>query len=216
MSTGGNRNALNKPFDSKGEREWSHGFCDCFGDFGTCKFYCHSALIQQWWTTHFPGCISWFFPCIIYSQNKTRLEALERTGQPHPSGGDSIGGDCCIHAGLTFCGCGWVLQVLFFNFFLQAMVLNHHFRLGLVPLSGIATASRVAAAAIAWLHAAALLANSPKEAGKLNLKSAAWCPIKAKISTALFWSRFYLDLVDALSFMFGIRVVLLNLKLLWR
>ncbi|KAF8510657.1 PLAC8 family-domain-containing protein [Hysterangium stoloniferum] len=93
MNAGGNRNTLNKPFNGSGEREWSHGFCDCFGDASTCL-------------------ISWCFPCVIYSQNKSRYEHLEQKGYPHPSGGDSIGGDCCLHACLTGClGVGCLLQM---------------------------------------------------------------------------------------------------------
>ncbi|KAF8589183.1 PLAC8-domain-containing protein [Ramaria rubella] len=93
MNAGGNRNAKNVPFNSTGEREWSNGLCDCCGDCGTC-------------------CIAWFCPCIVYSQNKSRIEHLEKWGFPHPSGGKSCSGDCCIHCLLTGCGgWGWILQM---------------------------------------------------------------------------------------------------------
>ncbi|CAG7847057.1 SubName: Full=Uncharacterized protein {ECO:0000313/EMBL:CCA68207.1} [Serendipita indica DSM 11827] len=92
MVAGGNRNAENKPYDSKGEREWSNGLCGCFGDCLTC-------------------CVATWCPCIVYGQNKSRIEHLEAQGYPHPDGGDSCGGDCCLHAFLSCFGFGWVLQI---------------------------------------------------------------------------------------------------------
>ncbi|TCD59890.1 hypothetical protein EIP91_011257 [Steccherinum ochraceum] len=88
-----NRNVLNKPYNHNNERPWSHGLFTCFGDCSTCF-------------------VSWLCPCIIWSQNKSRLEYLEHTGQPHPDGGESFGNDCLIHGVLTACGgLGWVLQI---------------------------------------------------------------------------------------------------------
>ncbi|ETW76056.1 hypothetical protein HETIRDRAFT_390466 [Heterobasidion irregulare TC 32-1] len=89
---GGNRNASNKSYGPNGERGWSHGICSCFGDCGTC-------------------CLSFWCPCIAYSQNKHRLEHLEQHGAPHPEGGESCTGDCAIHTLLNCFGCGWVLQI---------------------------------------------------------------------------------------------------------
>ena len=58
------------------------------------------------------GCVAWWCPCIVYGQNKTRLEYLDKTGQAHPDGGESFGNDCLIHGLLTCCGgWGWILQV---------------------------------------------------------------------------------------------------------
>lgn len=37
VTPGGNRNPANKPLNANGEREWTHGLCDCFGDCGTCE-----------------------------------------------------------------------------------------------------------------------------------------------------------------------------------
>src|SRR6266481_8028210 len=54
MNAGGNRNALNQPTDAKGEREWSYGFCDCFGDCGTCDQY----LVLLFCPVFDPECIS--------------------------------------------------------------------------------------------------------------------------------------------------------------
>jgi len=90
---GGNRNALNKPFAADGAREWSYGVFDCFSDASTFV-------------------LGWFCPCVVFSQNKTRLEHLDRTGTPHPAGGDGLGGDCVTYGALAVCcGLGWVLQI---------------------------------------------------------------------------------------------------------
>ncbi|PVG00811.1 PLAC8-domain-containing protein [Serendipita vermifera] len=92
-SGGGNRNVKNIPFDSKGEREWSNGLCSCFGDCLTC-------IVAAW------------CPCIVFSQNKTRLQHMETQGYPHPEGGESCGSDCMLHCLLTAClGAGWILQI---------------------------------------------------------------------------------------------------------
>ncbi|KAH8085981.1 PLAC8-domain-containing protein, partial [Cristinia sonorae] len=93
-SSGGNKNAMSKPFDRNGSRPWSHGLFSCFGDCSTCL-------------------TAWCCPCIVWGQNKTRLEHLERTGQPHPDGGESCGSDCMLHLLLDVCGgWGWVLAVV--------------------------------------------------------------------------------------------------------
>lgn len=58
------------------------------------------------------GCVACWCPCIVYGQNKTRVEHLETQGYPHPEGGDSCGGDCWLHCLLTACvGFGWIVQV---------------------------------------------------------------------------------------------------------
>ncbi|TFK59454.1 PLAC8-domain-containing protein [Pluteus cervinus] len=90
---GGNRNVKNLPMNN-GHREWSHGLCDCCDDAETCI-------------------VSWFCPCIVYAQNKRRLEYLERNGVPDPEhGGDACSGDCCLHLTITgCCGLGWLLQI---------------------------------------------------------------------------------------------------------
>jgi len=91
--TGGNRNIADKPYDWRGEREWTHGLCDCFGTCGT-------------W------CTAFWCPCITYGLNRSRRLALERNGFPHPEGGYSCGGDCLLFALVhTVTGCGWVLEV---------------------------------------------------------------------------------------------------------
>jgi len=90
---GGNRNALSKPLDSQGQREWSYDVFDCFSDVGT-------------------FCLGWWCPCIVFSQNKSRLEHLNRNGTPHPQGGEAMGGDCLTYGGLAVCcGLGWILQI---------------------------------------------------------------------------------------------------------
>ncbi|KIL64764.1 hypothetical protein M378DRAFT_186648 [Amanita muscaria Koide BX008] len=91
---GGNRNVKNIPFNPSGKREWSHGLCDCFADFGTC-------------------CFAYLCPCMVYSQVKHRLEYLNTHGRPDPNhGGSGFDGDCFLHGCLTFClGAGWILQI---------------------------------------------------------------------------------------------------------
>ncbi|KAL5498730.1 hypothetical protein ACEPAH_2085 [Sanghuangporus vaninii] len=87
------RNVKGIPRDGNGEREWSHGCSDCFGDCGTCLF-------------------GWCCPCMLYSQIQTRYNHLESRGTPHPDGGDSCGGDCFLHCLLTSClSAGWILQI---------------------------------------------------------------------------------------------------------
>ncbi|KAG9003533.1 hypothetical protein FRB94_003053 [Tulasnella sp. JGI-2019a] len=90
---GGNRNALNKPFNTSGDREWSYGLCDCCSDFGT-------------W------CLSCWCPCMQYSKNKTRLEFLDRNGRPEPNGGEACGSGCWTYGCLAaWCGLGWIMQI---------------------------------------------------------------------------------------------------------
>jgi len=56
--------------------------------------------------------VAWWLPCVIYGQNKTRLEHLERQGYPHPEGGEACGGDCFTHGALTVCcGLGCLVQM---------------------------------------------------------------------------------------------------------
>jgi len=93
VNGGGNRNPENKPYDSKGEREWTNGLCSCFGDCGTC-------------------CVACWCPCITYNSNKSRRQALEQSGAPHHDGGENCGSDCFLF-GLIHCftSFGWVLEV---------------------------------------------------------------------------------------------------------
>ncbi|KAJ7281372.1 PLAC8 family-domain-containing protein [Mycena rebaudengoi] len=94
VAAGGNRNAANKMFDANGKREWSHGLCDCFGDFGTC-------------------CVAWWCPCITYGKNKARLQHLTAQGFPDPEGGGSCNGPCWGYCCLTtFTGFGFILQAI--------------------------------------------------------------------------------------------------------
>ncbi|TDL24553.1 PLAC8-domain-containing protein [Rickenella mellea] len=98
------KNAKGIPYGADGNREWSNGLFGCFDDCGTCL-------------------LSWCCPCIVYAQNKSRYEHLDRQNGPHPSGGDSCNGDCFIHGCLTFWGCGWVLQMG------QRGTLRHRYRI---------------------------------------------------------------------------------------
>ncbi|KAJ7065305.1 PLAC8-domain-containing protein [Mycena amicta] len=93
MKQGGNRNALGKPLNSSGKREWSHGLCDCFGACGTC-------------------CYSCWCPCIVHGQNKQRIQHLEDQGSPNPDVG-CCSGSCWAHCCLTsFFGVGFILQCI--------------------------------------------------------------------------------------------------------
>ena len=83
--SGGNRNALNKPFNPQGRREWSFGLCGCFDECGTCLF-------------------SWCCPCFSFGKNMSRFQYLESQGRAHPSGGDMCNSDCCVYLALMYCG----------------------------------------------------------------------------------------------------------------
>ncbi|KAJ7282032.1 PLAC8 family-domain-containing protein [Mycena rebaudengoi] len=94
IQAGGNRNALNKPLDSHGKREWSHGLCDCCGACGT-------------------FCYSWWCPCIVHGKNKQRLRHLVDRGTPDPDGGSCCSGSCWAHCCLnSFTGLGFILQMI--------------------------------------------------------------------------------------------------------
>ncbi|KAF8306357.1 hypothetical protein DL93DRAFT_2065458 [Clavulina sp. PMI_390] len=86
---GGNRNALDLPFDKDGRRQWSIGLKGAHGHCGEC---CYSCLC----------------PCMEYAKIHSRLRHLEAYGTPHPQGGEAVTLDCCIYA--LFCHFG--LQVI--------------------------------------------------------------------------------------------------------
>ncbi|KAF8902524.1 PLAC8 family-domain-containing protein [Gymnopilus junonius] len=89
---GGNRNSKNLPVEGDG-REWSESLFGCFEDITTCL-------------------IATCFPCITYSNVKHRYEHLNNKGYPDPEhGGSFCNGDCMVHGCLTFCGCGWAMQM---------------------------------------------------------------------------------------------------------
>lgn len=89
-------NTLGKPYDRNAERSWSYGLCDCCSScsaFGTC-------------------CVATWCPCIIYGQNKTRLESLDKYGVPDPAGGNCCGRDSwCYFLLYLVSYLGWVLSV---------------------------------------------------------------------------------------------------------
>ncbi|KAJ6615177.1 hypothetical protein B0H10DRAFT_2220671 [Mycena sp. CBHHK59/15] len=94
VAAGGNRNAMNKPYDSDGKREWSNGLCGCFEACGT-------------------FCYAWWCPCIVHGKNKQRLRHLAEQGSPHPEGGSCCNGSCWGHCCLTsFTGLGFILQAI--------------------------------------------------------------------------------------------------------
>jgi len=90
---GGNRNAKNLP-EGKDGREWSHSFCGCCDEPGTC--------IK-----------AWCCPCIVYGQNKRRYNHLTNQGVPDPEhGGGCCSGPCWLHCCITsFFGLGCLLQM---------------------------------------------------------------------------------------------------------
>ncbi|KAK4703948.1 hypothetical protein P7C70_g2269, partial [Phenoliferia sp. Uapishka_3] len=74
---GGSKNALNKPVDTLGKREWSFGLFDCFSDVGNCMLAC---------------CV----PCLLYGQTKSKAKALEMTNRPAPGGDRPLQKEICV------------------------------------------------------------------------------------------------------------------------
>ncbi|KAF8306356.1 hypothetical protein DL93DRAFT_2143809 [Clavulina sp. PMI_390] len=86
---GGNRNALDLPFDEDGRRQWSMRVMDI------------SPHCGEW-------CCSCWCPCFKHASEISRLRYLETHGQPHPQRGDSVNFDCLVYAMFCFLG----LQVI--------------------------------------------------------------------------------------------------------
>lgn len=58
------------------------------------------------------GFLACFCPCLVYSQNKRRLEHLTKYETPEPMRNAGMcSSDCAIHGALTFLSYNWVLQV---------------------------------------------------------------------------------------------------------
>ncbi|KAJ8583475.1 PLAC8-domain-containing protein [Rhizopogon salebrosus TDB-379] len=74
--------------------DWRYDLFSCWDDTGTC-------------------CMSCWCPCLIYGQNRRRLDHLEENDMPHPEhGGSGMGPDCIMHVALnTCCALGWALQL---------------------------------------------------------------------------------------------------------
>ncbi|KAJ7595413.1 PLAC8-domain-containing protein [Mycena floridula] len=79
---------------TNGEREWSSGLCSCGDQCGTFLLSC-------------------FCPCIVYGQNKSRIDHLTHRGSPHPSGGDICGGGSWLYGGLLWFGVSCFLEGCF-------------------------------------------------------------------------------------------------------
>lgn len=110
------KNAMNMPKDEAGQRDWSNGLFTCLEDVFTCKHSLHFRsrlrLLSSIGYRHAVG-LSWFCPCVVYSQTKTRVEYLEANGRPHPEGGELVGPDCALYGCLTVCGgCSVIFQVI--------------------------------------------------------------------------------------------------------
>ena len=111
------RNVKGMPCDASGKRDWSTDLClFCDHNLGTCE----SSILfsrRKWGIVDahkilFPGCKALWCPCIVYGQNKARIEYLYEEGKVHPTRGGTFSGDCAIHACLTtFCLFGWAIQV---------------------------------------------------------------------------------------------------------
>jgi len=94
MSTGGNRNALDRTVGLDRKRDWSYGLFDCFSACGTC-------------------CYAVFCPCIVYGENRQRLHSLQYQGTPLSST-KTIDAHCCMYCGLLLVSSGhgcWMMQV---------------------------------------------------------------------------------------------------------
>lgn len=59
------------------------------------------------------GVLAWCCPCVVYGQNKKRLEHLNNQGTPDPEHGGCFSGDCCIFTALAYCSLNWIVQVCF-------------------------------------------------------------------------------------------------------
>ncbi|KAJ7608764.1 PLAC8-domain-containing protein, partial [Roridomyces roridus] len=89
--SGGNRNALDKPFDNNDQRAWSHDLCSCFGD---CGSFCYAL----------------WCPSVVHGKNRQRLRHLMDEGTPAQE--DEIkgcSGACWSHWALNLVGMGCIL-----------------------------------------------------------------------------------------------------------
>ena len=118
------------------------------------------------------GIIATCFPCITYGRVKRRYEHLNNKGYPDPDQGGIVSSDCLIHACLTSCGVGWILQV---NAALSLLCYPEYWipvtRWELVLPSGEDTLSRAGVAMTVASHFAALLANLPRNRGNWNWRN---------------------------------------------
>jgi Cys-rich protein (TIGR01571 family) len=111
MQIASNTNPRNLPLDSDGKRDWSHSLFGCFSDWGTCMFAQSSFLLGCRTLISFTGLTATFCPCILYSQNGSRLNHLAYQGSPHPSGGDAFTGACFGYTVTACVGVSCFLQV---------------------------------------------------------------------------------------------------------
>lgn len=126
----------------------------------------------------FPGCLASVCPCIVYAQNKARLEHLGVVGEPDATGGGSVcSGDCAMHACLTsFCLFGWALQAsaaVIFVFSLYVSDMYPTCRSQGVRQSENATASRETGVEIVLQLFSAVRANLHRRAGRLRSRRTA-------------------------------------------
>jgi hypothetical protein len=116
-----------------------------------------------------PGLTAAFCPCIVYSKISTRLDHLNKSGSPHPSGGDACGGSCIGYAATCCIGVACILQVRVsvsagFN-----RRMAQPFRRQFNEATPVAdTTSLVTVAPISLLHAAAMFATLSKSLVKLS------------------------------------------------
>jgi Cys-rich protein (TIGR01571 family) len=83
------RNALNKPVDEEGQRNWSYGLHD----------YIDKAAVWR----------AALLPCVVYARNARRYDHLDRHDAPHPAPGNDSVPQCLGHACATLCCFSWCL-----------------------------------------------------------------------------------------------------------
>ncbi|KAJ3925184.1 MAG: PLAC8 family-domain-containing protein [Lentinula lateritia] len=93
----GSRNARQMPVDLRGRRDWNSGLCGC-----------HAGDDHEMSTC----CKACFCPCLVFGQNKIRMDHLANHNSPEPTG-EANGGACAVHGVMTFFSLvgGCVLQV---------------------------------------------------------------------------------------------------------
>jgi hypothetical protein len=84
-------NSFNKPIFYNGQRDWSHGGCNCLSAPGTCL--CARC-----------------FPRCTYAKTQSRFNHLVHQGIPHPSHGEFCTGNCCSYGILLFLSSSQILK----------------------------------------------------------------------------------------------------------
>lgn len=120
----GSRNARQMPVDLRGKRDWNSGLCGCYAgddhEMDTCEYTSPLSSINLISCVVAVGCKACFCPCIVFGQNKTRMDHLANHNSPEPTG-ETKGGTCAVHGVMTFFslvgGCVLQVRALLFPFF---------------------------------------------------------------------------------------------------